>query len=71
MPESKMFELITVLSGRSLKREDTKAVMLGSILAKNLGKSVGDELKVYDEPFQIVGSTKGPPSTRMGPVRSR
>jgi putative ABC transport system permease protein len=58
-PESKMFDLITVLSGRGLKRGDTRAVMLGSILAKNLGKAVGDELKLYEEPFQVVGIYKG------------
>ena len=58
VPESRIFEHITVLSGRTLKLGDAKAVMLGSILAKNLGKGVGDELKLFDEPFRIVGIYK-------------
>ena len=32
--------------------------MLGSILAKNLGKGVGDELKLFEEPFRVVGIYK-------------
>jgi len=55
VPESKVFEHITIRSGRTLKLDDVKAVILGSILAKNLGKTVGDELKLYEEPFKIVG----------------
>lgn len=55
VPESKIFEHITVIQGRTLKRDDKKTVMLGSILAKNLGKGVGDELNLFEEPFTIVG----------------
>jgi putative ABC transport system permease protein len=58
VPESKIFEHISVLSGRSLRLGDAKAVMLGSILAKNLGKAVGDELKLFEDQFQIVGIYK-------------
>jgi putative ABC transport system permease protein len=58
VPESKIFEHITVLKGRTLKRDDAKAVMLGSILAKNLGKGVGDELNLFEEPFRVVGIYK-------------
>jgi putative ABC transport system permease protein len=58
VPESVIFQHITVLSGRTLKRDDAKAVMLGSILAKNLGKGVGDELKLFEEPFRVVGIYK-------------
>jgi putative ABC transport system permease protein len=56
VPESKVFDHIKILSGRALKRDDTKAVILGSILAKNLGKAVGDELKLFEEEqFKVVG----------------
>jgi putative ABC transport system permease protein len=55
VPESVIFNHITVIAGRTLKLDDTKAVMLGSILAKNLGKGVGDELKLFEEPFNVVG----------------
>ena len=58
VPESKIFEHIRVLSGRLLRKDDGKAVMLGSILAKNLGKAVGDELKLFEDEFQIVGIYK-------------
>jgi len=58
VPESVIFNHTTVLSGRTLKRDDSKAVMLGSILAKNLGKQVGDELKLFEEPFRVVGIYK-------------
>ena len=59
VPESKIFEHITVLQGRTLTKSDTKSVMLGSILAKNLGKGVGDDLKIFEEErFKVVGIYK-------------
>ena len=44
VPETVVFDHIQVLAGRSLRRDDRKAVMLGSVLAKNLEKKVGDRL---------------------------
>src|SRR4051794_39745620 len=59
VPETKVFDHIQVLSGRALKRDDQKAVMLGSVLAKNLGKKVGDRLNIFgDEDYQVVGIYK-------------
>jgi putative ABC transport system permease protein len=59
VPETLAFEHIKMLSGRSLKRDDTLAVILGSVLAKNLGKQVGDELQIFDdEHFKVVGIYK-------------
>ena len=58
VPESVIFKHITVLSGRALRKDDARAVMLGSILAKNLGKGDGDELKLFEEPFRVVGLYK-------------
>ena len=45
------------LSGRALEIGDTKAVMLGSTLAKNLDKGLSDMVQVVDpeEMFQVVG----------------
>lgn len=44
-----------MLSGRRLRAGDTHQVMLGEILAANLGKKVGDTVELYAEPFQVVG----------------
>src|SRR5262249_20029149 len=57
VPETKAFDHIQVLSGRRLKRDDQKSVILGSILAKNLEMKVGDHLELYpDEVFTVVGT---------------
>lgn len=59
VPESKVFDHISIVSGRPLKRGDTKSVILGSILAKNLGKVVGDDLTLFEEEkFKVVGIYK-------------
>jgi putative ABC transport system permease protein len=56
VPETKVFDHIKVVSGRALKRDDQKAVMLGTVLAKNLGKKVGDRLNIFgNEDYPIVG----------------
>ena len=54
-PGSLLFHGIRVVKGRTLERGDTKDAMLGSVLATNLGKKVGDELKVAGEPFHVIG----------------
>lgn len=59
VPETVAFNHIQVLAGRALKRDDQKAVMLGSVLAKNLEKKVGDHLQIFDdEDFLVVGTYK-------------
>jgi putative ABC transport system permease protein len=59
VPETRIYDHVRVLEGRSLKKGDTKVVMLGAILAKNLGKSVGDEVKLFEaEQFKVVGIYK-------------
>jgi putative ABC transport system permease protein len=56
MPETMAFDHLRVSSGRALRRDDGKAVMLGSVLAKNLGKGVGESLSLYEgEDFRVVG----------------
>ena len=54
-PESLLFRGIRILDGRPLRRGDDHAVLLGRVLALNLGKKVGDELDVSGEPFRVVG----------------
>ncbi len=55
-PESAVFNHLTVVAGRSLRKTDRRAVLLGTILAGNLGKEVGDTVEVVEkEPFEVVG----------------
>lgn len=51
-----LFDELKILEGRKLRSGDRKAVMLGVVLAKNLGKHAGDHLELYGQPdFEIVG----------------
>lgn len=55
-PASFVFEHLRLLAGRSLEAADRRAVILGTVLAKNLGKRVGDTVEVYSgAPFKVVG----------------
>ncbi|MGE3822527.1 MAG: ABC transporter permease [Isosphaeraceae bacterium] len=54
-PESLLFQGIRILKGRTLRPDDDRAVILGRVLAINLDKTVGDEVEVSGEPFQVVG----------------
>jgi putative ABC transport system permease protein len=53
--DSFLFDDLTILSGRRLKAEDDRGVMLGMILARNLGKKTGDSLEIANGHFEIVG----------------
>ena len=55
VPETKIFDHMPIVSGRTLTRDDKKAAIIGTVLAKNLDKKVGDILPLYDDQFQIVG----------------
>ena len=56
VPETVAFHHLTTLEGRSLLKDDAHSVILGTILAKNLEKKVGDQIELIDkEPFTIVG----------------
>jgi putative ABC transport system permease protein len=46
---------VTIVQGRCLQPGDRGRVMLGSVLASNIGKQVGDTIEFYAEPFEIVG----------------
>jgi putative ABC transport system permease protein len=54
-PDSYQFEGLKVVAGRLLRAGDRHAVMLGVILAKNLGKSAGDRLDIEGQAFEVVG----------------
>jgi len=54
-PETFQFEKFHLEKGRLLKSGDDKVANLGSVMAKNLGKDVGDEIELLEEKFKVVG----------------
>lgn len=55
-PESAAFDHLRILEGRNLTKQDQRAVIVGTILKRNLGKKVGDTVELIEkEPFTIVG----------------
>jgi putative ABC transport system permease protein len=54
-PDCPVLDRVHVLTGRRLRVGDGRAVMLGRILAANLGKQAGDHLKLYGQDFEVVG----------------
>jgi putative ABC transport system permease protein len=53
--DSFLFDGLKLLSGRRLEAGDDKRVMLGMVLAKNLGKKTGDTLEIANREFEIIG----------------
>lgn len=55
-PQTAVFDHLTIIAGRNLKKSDRRAILLGTILAGNLGKNVGDSVEVVEgESYQVVG----------------
>ncbi len=46
---------LRMVDGRAIELGDSRSVMLGRILALNLGKKVGDTASIAGEPFRVVG----------------
>lgn len=56
IPESFVFEHLKLVDGRFIKKDDHRKINLGTVLAANLNKQVGDTVEVYDgEAFEVVG----------------
>jgi len=53
--DSFLFEDLHVISGRRLEANDDDGVMLGMVLARNLGKATGETLEIANRTFTIVG----------------
>ena len=53
--DSTFFEQLKILSGRKLDAGDHHKVILGKALAANLNKKVGDIIRIYDTPLEIIG----------------
>jgi putative ABC transport system permease protein len=54
-PDSFLFDDLKIIAGRRLHADDRRAVMLGTILAQNLGKKPGDTINIETENFRVVG----------------
>ena len=50
-----VLDRVRMVSGRRLQAGDGRSVMLGRILAANLGKKVGEHVKIYGQDFEVVG----------------
>jgi putative ABC transport system permease protein len=55
LPQTKVFDHLTITSGRNLTKKDTKHIIIGTTLAENIHRSVGGTLNIMDKPFKIVG----------------
>ena len=54
--DSFRFDVYDLVEGRRLHALDRKKIMLGKIVAQNLGKTVGDVVEVVeDEPYEVIG----------------
>lgn len=58
-PGGIMFEGVTLTAGRKLQRDDDRAVMLGTMLAKNLDKKIGDVVNIEGTDMEVVGIHQG------------
>jgi putative ABC transport system permease protein len=55
-PQTAVFNHLNIIEGRNLIKGDRRAALLGTILAGNLGKKVGDSVEVVEgESYQVVG----------------
>ncbi len=54
-PGGFLFENLVMLEGRPLEPGDHRAVMLGTVLAENLGAKVGETIDIQEERFRVVG----------------
>jgi putative ABC transport system permease protein len=53
--DSSVIDRAKLLTGRRLTAGDKDCVMLGRVLAANLGKRAGDMVEIYAHKFQVVG----------------
>jgi putative ABC transport system permease protein len=55
IPETKVFEHLRFIHGKTLTRKDVGKIIVGTIMAENLNLKVGDSLELVDKEFQVVG----------------
>jgi putative ABC transport system permease protein len=54
-PGGAQLDDVTIVSGRAIRPEDSRAIMLGATLAEILQKGVGDTVTMQDERYDVVG----------------
>jgi putative ABC transport system permease protein len=54
-PGCAQFDELAIVSGRAIRPEDSRAILLGVNLAEHLHKGVGDSVTMQDERYDIVG----------------
>ena len=54
-PGGAQLDDLAIVSGRAIRPEDSRAIMLGVTLAENLHKGVGDTVTMQGERFEVVG----------------
>ena len=54
-PDSFLFEGLKMIEGRRVESGEDQTIMLGAILAKNLGKKSGDKVEIASQELNIVG----------------
>jgi putative ABC transport system permease protein len=54
-PGSRLFEHIKITEGQTLQPGKNEEVLLGKVLAANMGKKVGDTVDMYAKPMKVVG----------------
>lgn len=58
-------DTLTILQGRRFQ-DDKPEIMLGEVLAENLGKKPGDMMDLQGSPFQVVGVYQGGSALEAG-----
>ena len=53
-----VLDRVQITAGRRLQKGDRRRVMLGRILAANLGKRPGDSVELYSRRFEVVGDLR-------------
>lgn len=53
--DSPVFDDIKITSGRPLRADDENHLLLGRVLAGNLGKHAGDTVELYGQTFTVAG----------------
>lgn len=54
-PGSPFFDHVKIIEGEIIKPEHKDAILLGKVLAANMGKKVGDTVEMYSIPMKVVG----------------
>jgi putative ABC transport system permease protein len=60
-PDCPLYARLNVIGGRKLEAGDSGKVMIGRVLAANLGKKAGDTIELYGSiPYQVVAVYESP-----------